>query len=457
MGTGLGHRAAPAAPEIGRANALRPASSVVAALLGATLAGLVALSLLSTLSPSSLWRGLTVGMAWFSVVFALLRLGLLLLRPRQQADMPLPDASLPRYTVIIPLFREAHMVPGLVEALGALDYPADKLDIVFACEMVDPDTADAARAVTDPRFRTLVVPAVTPGGEPQTKPRALNAVLAASSSELVTIYDAEDRPHPQQLRAAANAFADHPDWDALQAPLDYFNTGDSWLAAQFGLEYAGLFHVLLPAYDRLGLPFPLGGTSNHMRRGALERAGGWDAFNVTEDADLAFRLSLGARRIGWIAPPTREEAVARLRPWMRQRSRWLKGYIQTWLVHMNAPVRGGWRRALMLQLSLGVSLLCVALYAPVMGLLAALAVFSPSQLQPVYLATLACALCSAMAVGALGAVRAEQPRLLRHVPLMPLYWLLMFPPLVRALWELRTNPYHWHKTEHGISGAQAAE
>ena len=249
---------------VGRADQLRPASAVFMGTTG-TLAGMgLGLGAFAGLDLGRLVFHATVAVSALSVIVATWRLLLCFACPRRAAP-PLPDSQLPRYTVIIPLFREAHMVSQLVASMSRLDYPASRLDIVFACEAGDPATVAAARGVTGGVFRTVVVPPTVPGGEPQTKPRALNAVLADSHSDLVTIYDAEDRPHPQQLRRAAAAFAAHLGWDALQAPLDYFNTADNALAAQFGLEYAALFHVLLPAYDRLGLPFPLGGTSNHMR------------------------------------------------------------------------------------------------------------------------------------------------------------------------------------------------
>ena len=228
---------------------------------------------------------------------------------------------------------------------------------------------------------------------------------------------------------------------------------------QFGLEYASLFHVLIPAFDRLGLPFPLGGTSNHIRRVALERVGGWDPYNVTEDADLAFRLAADGGQIGSINPPTQEEACHRLRPWFKQRSRWIKGYIQTWKVHMQSPLQGGWRRALMLQLTLGLSLLSIAFYAPVMlGFLlwsvAQMSGIVSEGVAPIYLTALGLSLGCGMMVGAIGAVRMGKPRLLLSVLGMPLYWLLLFPPFIQALWELRTRPYYWHKTEHGVTGAR---
>jgi len=195
-----------------------------------------------------------------------------------------------------------------------------------------------------------------------------------------------------------------------------------------------------------------------MRRNALAAVEGWDPYNVTEDADLAFRLAAEGGSIGWIAPPTKEEAVSRLRPWFKQRSRWLKGYIQTWLVHMNAPLSGGWRRAVMLQVTLGLSLLSVLFFTPV---IVGLVLFETAlwlgiidtNIPTIYLLTLGFSLFCGMAVGALGAVRAGQPHLLKHVPFMPFYWLMLFPPLIQAIIELQTRPFHWHKTEHGVTGA----
>ena len=157
----------------------------------------------------------------------------------------------------------------------------------------------------------------------------MNYALERSNGEFVTIYDAEDRPHPNQLLAAVAAFEARTDWAAVQAPLDYFNDQDNWLTRQFSLEYAALFHVWIPFLVRLNLPFPLGGTSNHIRRSALARVGGWDSHNVTEDADLSFRLAAYGYNIGYIYPPTQEEAVSIFQDWRLQRARWIKGYIQT--------------------------------------------------------------------------------------------------------------------------------
>ena len=439
-----------------RADSLRPMSGLLSAGSATIAVSAFSLSVFASVDIAAFFRTLTVIFAWLSVAIALTKL-LAILLPRRRPAPDIGDDDLPTYTVIIPLFHEAHMVPGLIDAMSQFDYPNDKLDIIFACEAVDPVTVEAAQSLARPPFRVLVVPPVIQGGEPQTKPRALNYCLERSSGDLVTIYDAEDRPDPRQLRRAASAFMRHKSWTALQAPLDYFNASDSWLSAQFAIEYASLFHVLLPAFDRLGLPFPLGGTSNHIRRAHIEAAGGWDPFNVTEDADLAFRLTDRRTRIGWIDPPTAEEAVNRIKPWLRQRSRWLKGYIQTWRVHMRSPLQGGWRRALMLQFTLGASLLAIFFYAPLVLILLLHSLtrmlgWHDLDLPYLYIGTLAFSCICGVILGAAGAIRAHKLRLLWHVPFMPVYWLLLFPPLIQALIELRTNPFYWHKTEHGVTG-----
>jgi cellulose synthase/poly-beta-1,6-N-acetylglucosamine synthase-like glycosyltransferase len=252
------------ARKVGWANQLRSASTLTSSGLALIIALVLGAGVSANFDLKDGLRDLTIIVAWVSVLLGVLRL-MACFTPRRAAAALLPHTDLPRYTVILPLYGEAHMVQSLITSLSQLDYPVDRLDIIFACEANDPDTVQTAQALARPPFRVVVVPPTVPGGPPQTKPRALNYALARSDAPFVTIFDAEDRPHPRQLRQAASAFAAHPDWDALQAPLNYFNTRDSFLAAQFGLEYAGLFQVLLPFYDALDLPFPLGGTSNHMR------------------------------------------------------------------------------------------------------------------------------------------------------------------------------------------------
>lgn len=227
----------------------------------------------------------------------------------------LTDAELPVYSVLVPLRDEAQMVHTLADALRALDYPPEKLDIHFVVEMQSAATVAAVEAeLHDPRFELLPVPDALP----RTKPKALNYALPMVRGEHLVVYDAEDIPEPGQLRLAASTFAAHPELACLQAELVIDNASENMLTAWFAGEYAGQFGLMLPLLARLGLPMPLGGTSNHFRIAALRRVGGWDPFNVTEDADLGLRLARLKLRTATIPSRTGEEAPVHLRGWLGQ-------------------------------------------------------------------------------------------------------------------------------------------
>ena len=311
---------------------------------------------------------LTTLIAIISVIYAALRLTACLARKPKPAESA-PIENWPFYTVLVPLFREANMVPQLMAALSELDYPKDKLEIFMICEAVDPETVEEVRKRIGGVFHLIIVPP----GTPQTKPRALNFAMQRARGEFVTIYDAEDIPAPEQLKTAIRAFKADNTLGAIQAPLDYANANTNPLTRQFGLEYAALFHVWVPFLSALGLPFPLGGTSNHMRRTALDEIEGWDSHNVTEDADLSFRLAAQNWTLGYIRPPTQEEAVSNFKAWHFQRARWMKGFLQTWQCHMRAPFAPGGikgvARFFTLQLTLGLTVLSVLFYAPIVLLL----------------------------------------------------------------------------------------
>tara|TARA_R110002051_G_scaffold3203_1_gene17382 strand:+ start:6264 stop:7844 length:1581 start_codon:yes stop_codon:yes gene_type:complete len=390
-----------------------------------------------------------------AVVFASLiglRLTACLVPPAWAARRTLAPSALPRASVIIALYRESAVLPVLIAALEAIDYPADRLEIRLALEADDHDTIAAARALKlDQKYRVILVPE----GGPRTKPRALNYALRFCSGEIITVHDAEDRPHPRQLRIAAESFAAAgPDLACLQAPLNWFNREECWLTRQFALEYAAHFHALLPLYARLGWPLPLGGTSNHFRAAALRRAGGWDAWNVTEDADLGFRLYALGYRSNVIAPMTLEEAPTRIWPWICQRSRWLKGYAQTLAVHSRSDsASSGPRSGLGLGMTLGAALISALLHAP----LAAACLFGLVSGQ---FGGSACLLYGGFLVAGYGAAALSAATGMRRAGLsvrlgdlltMPLYWPLQSWAAVRALYQLATRPYFWDKTEHGIS------
>ncbi len=290
--------------------------------------------------PLATLQALTAFLAFAFVVSGLFRVGLAWLGaggPRR--DLPRPRHALPLYTILVPLYREANVLPRLLQALRALDYPAQRLDIKLVLEADDDETIAAAQACGE-GFEIIRVP----DHGPRTKPKAANYALQFARGEYLVIFDAEDRPESDQLLKAVAAFRAAPRQLAcVQARLNLYNTDHNWMTRMFALDYAQWFDMLLPGLDRFGVPMPLGGTSNHFRTQVLRDIGGWDAFNVTEDADIGIRLAQLGYCVSMIPSTTYEEAPASLGPWLRQRSRWLKGHMQTWLVHMRDPV-GLWRR-----------------------------------------------------------------------------------------------------------------
>jgi len=362
----------------------------------------------------------------------------------------------PFYTVLVPIYKESRIVPRLMKNLAAIDYPQERIEIMMVCEADDIDTVKAVQRHITPPFKIIcVAPSL-----PRTKPKALNIALKQARGDIITIYDAEDRPHPQQLKRAAQSLMSQPDLGAVQAPLDYYNISVNWLTRQFTLEYAFLFRVWLPFLTRLGLPFPLGGTSNHIRRSALDKIGGWDAYNVTEDADLSFRLAALNYKIGYISLPTQEEAVESWQAWQYQRARWMKGFLQTWLVHMSRPLMPGGAtgilRFLTVQVTIGSALLAGLIHVPFMlylCLIGALNILGYNIAAPSMWVWAGLALCygAGMLSGALAAIRIRQKRLLLHVLFMPVYWWLLFPATLQAVWEFLFAPFHWNKTEHGVT------
>jgi cellulose synthase/poly-beta-1,6-N-acetylglucosamine synthase-like glycosyltransferase len=379
-----------------------------------------------------------------------------------------PNTKLPTFTILVPLYQEAHMVNELVKHLLSTNYPHNLLDIVLVVEADDKPTCSAVNCDLHHPLRSFMVP---PSG-PRTKPKALNAALGSTPEsrrgDIITVYDAEDRPHPDQLMQAAMAFTADPELAVVQAPLGYYNDKENFLTALFGLEYAALFHVWNPALTRLGIPFTLGGTSNHIRKDILESCGGWDAYNVTEDADLSFRIHALSRagqtlKMGTIFPPTEEEAVSNVKDWTSQRSRWLKGFMQTWCVHMrfqkHAPDSGGFswgtrvKNLFSLQITVGATLLAAFLHLPSLLIMTIIYMRSinnvpPSDLLPLLMCTSIVGYGAAILTSMIGALRAGKPHLVKYAILMPFYWLLYFWPALIAAYEIILAPAYWRKTAH---------
>lgn len=433
---------------------------------------------LASAAPATAGVVALVGSAALFAVIVMLRLlvlaaalllppGAAFARPSPRRKWPLRDSDLPTYSVLVPLFREAAIVPDLIDALRDLDYPMAKLDIVLILEDADAATRRAVdRVPRPPNMRVIIVP----DRQPRTKPKALNMALALTRGELVAVFDAEDVPAPRQLRDAAAAFAANPGrYACLQARLAIYNPRQSWLTRHFTLEYAALFHTLLPALVHWRLPLPLSGTSNHFPRAVLEAAA-WDPFNVTEAADLGIRLLRLGGEVGLLDSETDEEAPFMFRQWLPQRTRWIKGWMQTYLVHTRQPLRlirdiGPWS-AFGFHALIG-GFIASALAYPL--LLAAVILemtrsvpfaTEPGSLHHVALTVAVvdflAGMVAALVVLIIGARRAGLSSLAPHIALAPVYWLLISLAAYRALVQIVFRPHLWEKTEHSARPRRSA-
>jgi cellulose synthase/poly-beta-1,6-N-acetylglucosamine synthase-like glycosyltransferase len=372
----------------------------------------------------------------------------------------IPANKLPMYTVLVPAFREPEVIAGLLESLSRLEYPAHRLDIKLLLEADDPETL-AAVVRARPSSRVEIV-RILPS-QPRTKPKACNVGLGRARGRFVTVYDAEDRPDPLQLRRAVAAFKRlPPEIACLQAKLSYHNAEQNLITRWFTAEYALWFGQLLPGLVRLGSPLPLGGTSNHFRREVLVKLGGWDAFNVTEDADLGIRLHRLGFRTRVLESITLEEANSDFVNWAKQRSRWYKGYLQTWLVHMRHP-RQLWRQ-LGPRGFVGFNLFVggtpfLALLNPVFWTLTAVWFLAKPpvflELFPawLYYASLFCLVVgnfTFLYTTVVGAHSAGRPSLTLAALLSPAYWVMMSIAAIKAAAQLLAAPTFWEKTAHGL-------
>jgi len=386
-------------------------------------------------------------------VVSILARGALVLLGRQDRSAPevANDFEWPVYSILVPLYREAGILPQLTAALQAMDYPSDKLDVHLVLEESDIETRAAAE-----RYSYSVV--IVPEALPRTKPKACNYAVHSAKGEFLVVYDAEDRPEPDQLKKSVLAFRAFPEVSCFQAHLAIDRT-NCWLQRMFALDYGMWFNALLPGLARLGAPLPLGGTSNHFRLSALLGAGLWDPFNVTEDADLGVRLARLGHKVRLLDSVTFEEAPTAFAVWLRQRTRWMKGYMQTLLVHWRRPSAligdiglGG---SAMMQLFLG-GAIWSAVVNPLLWLLCVVTALigSPGTDGLGHFAEISGMMLLVVNVllAALGTLRAGEERpSFSAVFGYPLYWLLISLATYRALYQLIRAPFHWEKTPHGVA------
>ena len=380
----------------------------------------------------------------------------------------LRDDALPPYTILVPLYREKETLQRLVNGLEALDYPKDKLDAQLLLEEDDKDTIAAARAMDMPDFVRIIV---TPDAQPKTKPKACNLGLSLAKGKYLVIYDAEDRPERDQLKKAVLGFQQSgPEVVCLQAKLNFYNQHQNLLTRWFTTDYSMWFDLFLPGLDHMDAPIPLGGTSNHFRVDKLRELRGWDPFNVTEDADLGVRIAKRQFVTKTIDSTTWEEACSVVGYWIRQRSRWTKGYVQTWLVHMRQPLaliqELGFGKWLSFQLMVGgtpFSLLINPLYWLLTVIWFVFRWEWLSQLFPfpIILGGLVCLFVGNFTfifACMLAAYRRGYYDLVKYALIVPAYWFLMSIGAWKGFLQLITRPNYWEKTKHGFDlSEQTAE
>ncbi|MEA2645640.1 MAG: hypothetical protein QOE92_723, partial [Chloroflexota bacterium] len=430
----------------------------------AGLAVLVASLVLAPLTAAIVLNAVLLGFYLVTNLFKLLLLHRSLDKPREIVVSPaqleeLDRDSLPVYTILVPVYGEAAVLPQLVEGINRLDYPAEKLDVKILLEGDDYETINAAQALSVPdHFEFLTVPDVGPRG----KPRACNHGLTRARGEFLVIFDAEDRPDPDQLLKSVWTFRHSaPELICLQAKLNYFNRNQNLLTRWFTAEYSTWFDLLLPGLYSLDVAIPLGGTSNHFNTQRLRDIGAWDAYNVTEDADLGLRIYSAGMKTAVLDSTTYEEANSRPYNWIRQRSRWTKGYLQTYLVHMRHPMRLhrqlGTRAFVVFHLFLGGNVFTL-LVNPVYWVLTAVwfathagVIMSIFPGPILYAGTLGLFLGNFVfmlaAIG--GCIKRRNYEDVKWAVLTPAYWVLMSIAAWKGFLQLFYRPFYWEKTIHG--------
>lgn len=379
-----------------------------------------------------------------------------------QSLAKLKETELPIYTILCPLYKEAHVLPQFLKSIASLDWPHKKLNVILLLEADDTTTIKAAQAMKLPNYVQILV---VPDSQPKTKPKACNYGLAYAKGEYLVIYDAEDMPDPQQLKKVYCAFQNsNANIKCIQAKLNYYNPSQNLLTRFFTAEYSLWFDVILTGLQSIQTTIPLGGTSNHFRTKELLELQGWDPFNVTEDCDLGIRLFKRGARTAVIDSVTLEEANSDWKNWLRQRSRWIKGYMQTYLLHMRNPIelfRTQGIHALIFQLSIG-GKIAFLLINPLMWVLTIAYFFLYMYVGPLieslyptvifYMAATSLVFGNFMFIYyyMIGIAKREHWSVMKYVLLVPFYWLMTSVAAVIGLYQLIVKPHYWEKTVHGL-------
>lgn len=437
------------------------------------LAAALLLALAALLAPVAVLAGLAAWAVLTLAAVTALRIAAAVAAMRERAESPPPwapappeIARLPTVSIMVALHGEQGIAPRLVRRLDRLAYPRELLDVLLVVENDDHATREALEAADLPRWMRVVP---VPEGTLRTKPRALNYALDLCRGSIVGVYDAEDAPAPDQILRVVERFHRRgSELGCIQGVLDFANARSNWLARCFTLEYASWFRMQLPGLARLGLVVPLGGTTLFFRRSVLEEIGAWDAHNVTEDADLGLRLARRGYRTELLDTVTDEEANCRPIPWVRQRSRWLKGYAVTYATHMRDPVGlwrdlGAWRFLGVQVLFLGS--LSQAVLAPVLwsfwllpfGVAHPLAALAGSAALMALVVAFLAAHAAQLAIDLVAVSAPRHRHLRRWAPTLYFYHPLATLAAAKALWELVVRPLYWDKTAHGLFDDPAPE
>lgn len=371
------------------------------------------------------------------------------------------NSSLPVYTILLPVYKEDKLIRKLIWNLRSLDYPRGKLDVKLLIEEDDDKTLNAVKNLDFPaNFETIVVPYHLP----KTKPKACNYGLFFCKGKYLTIYDAEDVPDSDQLKKVVCLFRKLPkDYIVLQGALNYFNKNENLLTRMFTLEYSYWFDYMLPGLQSLDVPIPLGGTSNHFKLDKLLELGGWDPFNVTEDADLGVRVFEKRYKVGVVNSTTFEEANNEPFNWIRQRSRWIKGYMQTTLVHMRNPARLvqkiGWKGFLGFNFFVGLTPITFLIYPVLLSFFVIYLIFDlksarvlfPDWVLYISIFNFVAGNTLMVYVNMLAVFKRRYYELILFALFNPLYWLMHSISAYKGLWQLVYNPFFWEKTNHGLT------
>ncbi len=378
----------------------------------------------------------------------------------------LKDEDLPVYTILLPVYKEDKLIKKLIWNLQSLDYPREKLDVKLLIEEDDHKTLHAVRNLDFPAVFEVVI---VPFHQPKTKPKACNYGLQFARGKYLTIYDAEDIPDTDQLKKVVTLFNKLPEqYICVQSALNYFNRNENFLTRMFTLEYSFWFDYMLPGLDTLDIPIPLGGTSNHFKIDALIELGAWDPFNVTEDADLGVRAYAKGYKVAIVNSTTYEEANNEPFNWIRQRSRWIKGYMQTYLVHMRNPVRlikkVGWKGFLGFNFFVGATPVTFLIYPILLFIFLAYVIFNISSIHLLFpdwvlfisIFNLMVGNILMIYVNMMAVFKRRFYELILFAIANPIYWLLHSAAAYRGLYQLIVKPFYWEKTNHGLSKVNSA-